>query len=82
MNRARSSGTCYIPDVTVAELAILALVWFLLVWLLRPLQRAVRNRVERFGLRRRHGQVIEGRFKPVAVAPKEPTFDPERPQSH
>jgi len=53
--------------MTVAEWIVLAAVLGLLVWLLRPLQRAVRNRIERWMLRSRHGKVIEGRFKTVTT---------------
>jgi hypothetical protein len=51
--------------MTAAELVILAAVVLLLTWMLRPLQRMVRNFVERLLLRRRHGKVIEGRFRTV-----------------
>jgi len=60
--------------VTVAELVVLAGVLACLLWLLRPLQRAVRNRIERWLLRGRHGKVTEGRFRVIARddSPRDP----------
>jgi hypothetical protein len=52
--------------MTVAELAVLGAVLALLLWLFRPLQRRVRNRIERWLLSGRHGKVIEGRFRSVS----------------
>jgi hypothetical protein len=37
----------------------------LLLWAFRPFQRLVRNRIERWLLSRRHGKVIEGRFRSI-----------------
>jgi hypothetical protein len=51
--------------MTAAELVVLLAFGVLVLWLLRPLQRRVRNLVERMMLRARHGKVIEGRFRPV-----------------
>jgi hypothetical protein len=56
--------------MTVAELLVLGVVVLLLTRALRPVQRRVRNFVERLLLRRRHGKVIEGRFR--AVDPPDP----------
>ena len=63
--------------MTAAELVILAAVVLLLTWMLRPLQRVVRNFVERLLLRRRHGKVIEGRFR--TVDPHDPDDGSGRP---
>ena len=66
--------------MTAAEVVVLVAVLGLLVWLLRPLQRVVRNRIERWLLRGRHGKVIEGRFRTVPkgdVPPDPPPADPQ-----
>jgi hypothetical protein len=60
--------------MTAAELVVLGAVLGLLVWLLRPLQRLVRDLIERWLLRGRHGKVIEGRFKTVPKS--DPPEDP------
>jgi hypothetical protein len=62
--------------MTVAELVILGGILVGLLWLLRPLQRLVRNVIERWLLRSRHGKVIEGRFK---VVPKDEPPDDDQP---
>ncbi len=62
--------------MTVAELVILGAVLAGMLWLFRPLQRLVRNLIERWLLRSRHGKIIEGRFK---VVPKEEPPDDDQP---
>jgi hypothetical protein len=62
--------------MTIAELVILGAVLALLVWILRPLQRRVRNLIERWMLRRRHGKVIEGRFRAI---PRDDPPDDDQP---
>jgi hypothetical protein len=66
--------------MTAAELVVLAAVLALLVWLLRPLQRLVRNLIERWLLRGRHGKVIEGRFKTVPKSDRPEDSPPGDPQ--
>ncbi len=61
----------------LAEVVIFLAVVLLLTWLLRPLQRLVRNFVERLLLRRGHGKVIEGRFRSVEPIDDDP--DHKRP---
>jgi hypothetical protein len=65
--------------MTVAEMVILVLVLLALVWLLRPLQHWVRDGVERFFLKRRHGKVIEGKFRSVPGEQTRPDGGPQKP---
>lgn len=62
-------------SVTIAELLVLGAILALLIWLLRPLQRLVRNGLERWTLRRRYGKVIEGRFRATEVRSRESDTD-------
>jgi hypothetical protein len=66
--------------MTVAELVVLGAVLALLLWFLRPLQRVVRNRLERWVLGRRHGRVIEGRFRSVPKDEVEEDSSPRGPR--
>jgi hypothetical protein len=65
--------------MTLAEMVVLVLVLLALVWVLRPLQRRVRNGLERLLLRRRHGRVIEGKFRSVPSEPSRPGAGPREP---
>jgi hypothetical protein len=66
--------------MTAAELVILGAVLAGLLWLFRPLQRLVRNLIERWLLRGRHGKIIEGRFKVVPQdEPKDEPPDDDQP---
>jgi hypothetical protein len=58
--------------MTIAEMVVLAAVLLVLVWLLRPLQRRVRDGIERLFMRRRYGKVIEGKFRTVDGEAKKP----------
>ena len=58
--------------VTVAELVVLAGVLSALLWLLAPLRRWIRRRLERRSLKVRYGEVIEARFKPEPEQRSEP----------
>ena len=78
--RPKHLGREFVMTVTAAELVVLGAVLALLVWLLRPLQRAVRNLIERWLLRGRHGRVIEGRFR--AVPKEDPPEDPPSDGTH
>jgi hypothetical protein len=67
--------------MTLAELVVLGAVLGLLLWLFRPLQRKVRNRIERWLLSGRHGKVVEGRFKSISKndpPPDDPSGDHSR----
>jgi hypothetical protein len=61
--------------MTVAEMVVLGIVLLLLVWLLRPLQHWVRDRLERLFLRGRYGKVIEGKFRAVKDEKRPPDAD-------
>jgi hypothetical protein len=65
--------------MTLAEMVVLALVLLALVWGLRPLQRWVRDGLERLFLRRRHGKVIEGKFRSVPSDPRPPDDGARKP---
>jgi hypothetical protein len=65
--------------MTVAEMVVLVVALLLLVWALRPLQHWVRDRLERLFLKRRHGRVIEGKFRSVPTNPAPPDPGPEKP---
>ena len=55
---------------TLAELLVLGLVVAGLMWLLSPLRRWIRNGLERRLMRRRHGEVIEAKFRPGPNGPR------------
>jgi hypothetical protein len=61
--------------MTVAEMVVLGAVLVLLIWLLKPLQRWVRDWIERIFLRGRYGKVIEGKFRSVKTEEKPPDSD-------
>ncbi len=65
-----------VAGMTLAELVILGVALAGLLWIFRPLQRLVRNLIERWLLRSRHGRIIEGRFK---VVPKDEPPDDDQP---
>jgi len=65
--------------MTVAEMVVLAVVLLLLLWLLKPLQRLVRDGLERLFLRRRYGKVIEGKFRTVKNDENPPQAGPDEP---
>jgi hypothetical protein len=65
--------------MTIAEMVVLAAVLLGLIWALRPLQRRVRNGLERLFLRGRHGRVIEGKFRSVPSDKTGPDAGPKQP---
>jgi hypothetical protein len=58
--------------VTIAEMLVLLAIVGAIVWLLAPLRRWIRRRLERRFSRARYGEVIEARFRPVPKPPDEP----------
>jgi hypothetical protein len=57
---------------TVAELLVLLALVGAILWLLAPLRRWIRRRLERRSQHGRYGEVIEAKFRPVPKPPDEP----------
>ena len=58
--------------LTFAEMLVLLAIVGAILWLLAPLRRWIRRRLERRFARGRYGEVIEAKFRPVPKPPDEP----------
>ncbi len=56
----------------MAEGLVLLAILGVLLWLLAPLRRFIRRRLERRLNGNRYGEVIEAKFRPVPKSPDEP----------
>jgi hypothetical protein len=57
--------------MTVAEVLVLLAILGAILWLLAPLRRWIRRRLERRFMRGRYGEVIEAKFRSVPKPPDE-----------